>query len=748
MSGWQSAPLVDATVSADPPASINASGGVQVDIGQDPRNKDPVFAAGLNKLLDDPSVTKEQILEYWNSYVPPAAAGASPAVSPTPAPATPTPQAGAEAQPAWMQAPEIHDPSILRELGIMGRGAVQGIADFSGVVSGLTMPGLTQIESAAGVPSASEQAADMANKVGLPTPESFGERLLEKGTGGAIVGAATMGAGTGASLATSLASGAGGALAGEATKEAGGGPVAQIAASILGGGIAGAASSGAATATRRVASSTEPSDLLAAFQRQQVPPMADAVGGTASRVVSAGAKATLGGIPLAKAAEKAILALRDARDRIAQRMGIVADDTGTGQAIQRGANAFMNGASEKATKLYDAIPIAAEKAATLSNTKQALAEINEGLKSNEELSKLLADPRLKAYESAIAGRTEDVPTGLLDANGKAMTRTVQRGGALSWADLKRFRTFIGEKAGAPAMQADISKKALKRLYAALSEDMRATATAESPKALHAFQRANRYYAAKEARIDRVLTAIFGKSLDKSPEAAFQQVLRWSREGGDAARIAQMMRSLPPEEASIVRASIFSKMGMAKPGNQDISGEVFSPAEFATQWAKLDHRAKSVLFPGADYRQDLDDIARIADSMKRSHEFANTSRTALASRVSGNLVGVAALGWLTHPTVGPVGEIGAYGIGHLLASPRFARWLASAPKKPVGAATLSHINRLSTIAAAEPAIAGSVMDLQHRLTEAFLRSPPDRIAAHEDDQNVRNKPIGQKKANPK
>ncbi len=72
----------------------------------------------------------------------------------------------------------------------------------------------------------------------------------------------------------------------------------------------------------------------------------------------------------------------------------------------------------------------------------------------------------------------------------------------------------------------------------------------------------------------------------------------------------------------------------------------------------------------------------------------------------------------------------FAVDKLLASPRFARWLASSPKKPNGPATLAHINRLSAIASAEPTIGNEVLRLQERLASAFT---PQSLAAEEPEQ---------------
>lgn len=643
--------------------------------------------------------------------------------------------------------PSTREPTFLGSLsragGLTARNALNAVGGAADLV---TLPATSLMRLIGVEPTNYRDLSNQgADALGLPSPEVDSERLsgmiAEGAFSGAGVGAAARGivplaqgasrtvlSAIGATPVADTVATASGAGASELARQSGVGPAGQIVAG-LAGGVGGAATvMGAPAAARRITQSTEMSDLMKAFSRQQVIPMADQTGGTASRVASAVSRSTLGGIPLAKAAEKSIESARAARDRIAASMGRVTDDTGAGQAAQRGANTFIQTSAAKGGKLYEAIPIKPDRPAALSSTRKALADLNAGLKSNTELSEMLADSRLMGFQSAIEGRTQDVPIGILDADGNPITRAVQKGGGLSWQDLKQFRTYIGEKAGAPSLQSDTSQDALKRLYAALSEDMKATATAEGPDALRAFNRANAYWAGRQKRIEDTLTAILGPEYNKNPEAAFANIERWAREGGDSARLARLMRSLPDDEAATVRATLFSRMGNAPAGRQTADQNVFSPADFATQWAKLDPRAKSVMFPGEKYRQSLDDIARIADAMKRSGEFANVSRTALA----GNGVGLATMGLMGSPLAAGGIASSQLAFGSLLASPRFARWLASAPKKPVGPATLAHINRLGAIAATEPTIANEVLMLQERLAQAFTQTPL-RAAAEEEEQ---------------
>jgi len=473
------------------------------------------------------------------------------------------------------------------------------------------------------------------------------------------------------------------------------------------------------------------SPVASAFKEEGVPALAADVGGTFSRMATGAANMTLGGIPLAQAAEKSVAAARALRTGIADRIGTPSrdiagrsDNLGAGLAAQRGVKASLGADSIKqgvGEKLYEAIPIQADHPASISNSKMALADLNKGLESNPELSKLTQDNRLIGYENALKGKTEKVPTGLLDADGNAMTRDVQKGGQLGWQDLKSFRSYIGELKGRATLQDSTSQQALGRLYGALSDDMKATAQSVSPDALGKFTRANNYWRGLEARREQVLTPLLGKNMDLQGEAAFNRIQQWATaDKGDVFALGRALRSMPDEEANSVRATIFDRLGNVTKGRNDESGMVFSPNDFVTHWNGLSGRAKAVLFPSSDYRDSIDRLVTIASSQKGAQQFSNVSKT-------GNAVnGIALLtGFFSNPLGTLPVALGQLGFGKVMASKRFAMWAASSLNKPNPSAALAHINRLSGIARAEPQIANEVLQLQQRLAEAFT---PTRLAA--------------------
>jgi hypothetical protein len=227
----------------------------------------------------------------------------------------------------------------------------------------------------------------------------------------------------------------------------------------------------------------------------------------------------------------------------------------------------------------------------------------------------------------------------------------------------------------------------------------------------------------EVRRAQILKPLLGNRMDLHGSAAFRQIEQWAGNDRDVFALGRALRSMPAQEANDVRATILDRLGTATKSQQDKTGLIFSPASFVTHWNGLSSRAKAVLFPGADYRRSLDNLVTIAGSQKGAQQFANVSKT-------GNAVnGVALLKLLISNPLGFFLLSGTeLSVGAALGSPKVARWLASAPAKPNAPALLAHVNRLATIAAAEPAIANEVLAMQERLAGAFV---PKQAAASDN-----------------
>jgi hypothetical protein len=210
-------------------------------------------------------------------------------------------------------------------------------------------------------------------------------------------------------------------------------------------------------------------------------------------------------------------------------------------------------------------------------------------------------------------------------------------------------------------------------------------------AANRFKTANAYWRQRVETLDDALQPILGP--DATPERILDSVNAMARGGkGGVQRLVRVINSLPEDDRGSVRATIVDRLGRAKAGMQDVGGEVFSPAEFLTNWNKMSPEAKVALF-GRDKKltQSLNDIAVLADNTKQAQRFVNQSQTAGAQNYA-NLFNVMA-------GAGALGGAGAVSTGNFgialtsvvlplvltklsasaLTSQRLVRYLANAPK---------------------------------------------------------------------
>ncbi len=278
-------------------------------------------------------------------------------------------------------------------------------------------------------------------------------------------------------------------------------------------------------------------------------------------------------------------------------VGVPDDPTGAGQIVHRGVNRFMDETADRANQLYARVPIPAASEANVSATRGMLRDLNAGMRSNPELGAMFESPRLQGYLRALTPRTDE------------QTGEVMHAGTLSWQDLQEFRTRVGDMLDDPRLSDKIAPRQLRALYGALSEDMEATARGQGENALRSWRRANTYYAARMRRVNDTLSMVVGDRRDTTPNEAMAKLQTMLRTGSgeNAASFGRVMRSIPTEDARVVRATIVN----------DIRGSrQFDAAELAKRWDQLSERGKSALLPETGLRSIMDDAADRAASSSR------------------------------------------------------------------------------------------------------------------------------------
>lgn len=295
-------------------------------------------------------------------------------------------------------------------------------------------------------------------------------------------------------------------------------------------------------------------------------------------------------------------------------------------------------------------------------------------------------------------------------------------GGIPFDALRQVRTMIGKEMDAPmlAQSAPVAQQGLKRIYGALSQDLTSAAQAASPEAAAKLHFADRYMRLWMQNSQELM-----KKLDSydAPERAFTWAFQQAHTGGTS--LSRLRGLFEPEEWDQVAASVLARMGKAKPGAQDASGDAFSVATFLTNWNKLAPEAKKALFSGKRYAglaENLDALVEATASLKNVERLANSSNsgnvfTAYATMsVIGGVIGQMSSGDTTGAAQGAViGLAGPWAAAKLITNPRFVAWLASPITKP--GAIGPHMARLTAIAEAEPEIKEEIWQFIEALRES-------------------------------
>ena len=413
--------------------------------------------------------------------------------------------------------------------------------------------------------------------------------------------------------------------------------------------------------------------LIAASERQNVPLIPADVGGPGIQGFTAGAgQSIMGRGPISQAAEATTEGLKLAAQRAADATGVVRTPFEIGLQLKDAAKSFATLTSQRGGRLYDKVKDQVEGLVfrPLNAAKTLDREIDFLRKKNDP-----NDPLLRYLEDK---RSQLSTTGGFDYEGAKQILSDLKTDHRVKDDLLRVTT---------------AKDTLGRVARAMEDDVTGTMVKSGKEnAASAFKTANAYWRQRVETLDDALEPILGP--DVTPERILDSVNAMARGGkGGVQRLVRVINSLPEADRGSIRATIVDRLGRAKAGAQDAGGEVFSPAEFLTNWNKVSPEAKMALF-GRDKKlsQALDDIAVLANGTEQAQQFVNRSQTAGAQNYMNVFNAAAGLGG-----AGGLVSLGAGNFGialtsvilplaltklsaAALTSQRLVRYLADAPKK--------------------------------------------------------------------
>jgi hypothetical protein len=447
--------------------------------------------------------------------------------------------------------------------------------------------GASVIPSAGVYGLAARTAAPMAANAGIAA--RTGNALLE-GVRAAPKAAAAM----------DLASATGSGLGVGTAREQGWGPAGEMAAGFVGGLLPAAGAIGKSLMQLSPKQQLVQNELLDAGQRQGVPIPRAVQGGDVTRMASAGLKEIpFVGTPIQQGYDDAVQKLGERAGQVGANIGS-GSRHGAGQVASDALKGWIKGESADINaQLYGEVDKFIRRPSTevpLANTKNLVRTL-----------------RREQYISAT------------DHNDKAIgivAEALSRPG-LTYQGVKGLRTVLGNYlSGKITPEAGTPMPAIKRLYGALTEDLRNTVkVAGGENGLRAFDQANKVAAIIAKRREQIATVV-GKDGMVSPERVFDSVVRMASEkgGGDLRKLAIVRQAVGNDAWKEVQAASIQRLGRDPDGN-------FSPARFITAWGNLSDGGKAALFGrSGGLRQSLDDITTISREFNRMARLGNPSGT--------------------------------------------------------------------------------------------------------------------------
>lgn len=374
-----------------------------------------------------------------------------------------------------------------------------------------------------------------------------------------------------------------------------------------------------------------------------------------------GAVGTMG-----RSRDAAIQGLRERTVNAAETASPVRGSLEAGQAIQSGIRGFRDRFKAKQGDLYARLDEHIDPMAPVdvTRTRQTLAALNEDIPGAPELSKQFKNGRIQAIEQAMASDTAGSPPTVMvygrppvggggvmnpPVNVPPVVVQVPAGpptNRLPFQAVRKTRTLVGNEIADTNLTSSVPRSKWSPLYGALADDMQAASDAAGPQAAGAYKRANDFTRSGMNRLDRVQPFV---SPD-APEQSFQLLRRTL--GENASTLQAVKKTLPQGARGTIAGTVIERLGKANPGQQNASGEAWSPETFLTNWNKMDPKARRELFsgfPNADkVRADVEAVAKATAMMRESSRmWANPSGTGanLAARLA---IGAAPFSYLIDP----------------------------------------------------------------------------------------------------
>jgi hypothetical protein len=401
------------------------------------------------------------------------------------------------------------------------------------------------------------------------------------------------------------------------------------------------------------------------------------------------------GSPVAGALQRTEQDIAASAERSADAYGSPQDPYSAGNIIKNAMSRYAADKTQAGTdyKEFDRLMHGA-KPIPVTNTVKALSDLEGKFPNAPEIEHVFANPKLRTMSQSLRPRTETIPartSPIMGPTGQPIitspAQTMQRGGVLSYGELKELRTRVGYLIENPSVLGTehIPRADLRRVYGALTNDLQAGARSVGPAAVKALNRATISYGVRMRTMERLEPLL----KPDAPENVFQRINQAASSTGsaDAQLLSAAKKSMKPEEWNEVSSAIIRRLGRPttpKAIRDPAADPEFSLKTFTDNWHKISGRAKDQLF-GEDSvgspRAGLELLQRVARTQGAVQRGSTLERAGIAAGFTGAVVEGVISGLMTGriPWAETLGLGSAYGMSKLLMSPGFTQWLYRVPE---------------------------------------------------------------------
>jgi hypothetical protein len=401
--------------------------------------------------------------------------------------------------------------------------------------------------------------------------------------------------------------------------------------------------------------------------------------------------------------------------------GTALEPDAAGERVQDAARRFIQRSRGVADRLYNrARSLAGDTTFTPKNAIDAV---------DAQIAQLRSNPQTNAGEINFL---EGIKNDLSSPNGKTVD------------EIRQLRQSLRGRINEQNLTATQAEARASGVLDAAQQDV----AANLPRgAADAYRRADAFYRERMVHIDDVLDRFLGGNVQQgqarlSGEQAFQRLKNMMAPGGDARRLAGLMRDLEPSERQDISATLAQSLGRKSPD------EPFSADRFLTQTAKFTPSALRTMFGDAG-AESVSNLRLLSQRLKDAGGDINRSRTAnsmwrlMANRFVGSLTGLGAAGGLIEGGVAGGGTGAATGLlvggavkgaqvarsilsARAMVNPRVSMWLAQAANVSTPSQAKQAVKGLSLVISREPALARELTPvrdfLDQRVTQLLAASP--------------------------